>query len=105
MVDEIRGQVMDTMAVRRRLAVKWNRVLCPIMDKKWQDLIVDRRAWNLSMCSSDVYEVFCETSIVVNLDMRTCSCCKWQIHRFPCNHVVLVIGQICKNLRSYVDQY
>ncbi|KAL7249934.1 hypothetical protein ACSBR1_012008 [Camellia fascicularis] len=104
MVDEIRRQVMDIMVVRRRLDVKWNRVLCPIMDKKCQDLIADGRAWNLSMCRPDVYEVLCDPSIVVDLDMKTCSCCKWHIHLFPCSHAVLVTGRTYRNLRSYVDQ-
>ncbi|KAL7264672.1 hypothetical protein ACSBR1_002604 [Camellia fascicularis] len=42
---------------------------------------------------------------MVDLGLRTCSCRKWEINGYPCQHAVVVIFRSGKNLNSSVEQF
>ncbi|KAL7194073.1 hypothetical protein ACSBR2_025671 [Camellia fascicularis] len=42
---------------------------------------------------------------MVDLGLRTCSCRKWEINGYPCQHVVAAIFRSGKNLNSFVEPF
>ncbi|KAL7199105.1 hypothetical protein ACSBR2_021394 [Camellia fascicularis] len=89
---------MNMRSNRRLLSSKWNKVLCPRMNSVLKKAFLDRRTWNVSLSSNNVFEVHCFPSITVDLGLRTCSCQKWEINGYPCQHVVAAIFRNGKNL-------
>ncbi|KAL7258142.1 hypothetical protein ACSBR1_004296 [Camellia fascicularis] len=78
LVDMIRLQIMNMTSDRRLLSSKWNKVLCHCMDSVLEKAFMDRRIWNVSFSSDNVFEVHCFISVMVDLGLRTCSCRKWE---------------------------
>ncbi|KAL7241686.1 hypothetical protein ACSBR1_014305 [Camellia fascicularis] len=90
---------------RRQLSSKWNKVLCPRMDSVLEKYFLDGRTWNVSLSSDNVFEVHCFPSVMVDLGLRTCSCRKWEINGYPCQHAVAAIFRSGRNLNSFVEPF
>ncbi|KAL7221817.1 hypothetical protein ACSBR1_023709 [Camellia fascicularis] len=101
----IRLQIMNMRSDRRLLSSKWNKVLCPRMDSVLEKAFLDERTWNVSLSSDNVFEVHCFPSVMVDLLLRTCSCRKWKINGYPCQHAVAAIFRSGKNLNSFVEPF
>ncbi|KAG5562222.1 hypothetical protein RHGRI_005079 [Rhododendron griersonianum] len=84
--DKIRLKIMEQMSARRSASMKWKGVICPIMEKKFKGLFNVSKTWAISRSSDDLYEVWCDPSVSVNIASRSCSCGEWQINSFPCAH-------------------
>ncbi|XP_028096999.1 uncharacterized protein LOC114296866 [Camellia sinensis] len=91
MVDTIHTQLMRQMSARRNQANKWNELICPTFETMLLDSFNDNRSWQVSKANEDVFEVHSIPSVMVDIARCTCSCFKWQINGFPCNHVVIGI--------------
>ncbi|KAL7161112.1 hypothetical protein ACSBR2_041714 [Camellia fascicularis] len=98
-------QIMNMRSDRRLLSSKWNKVLCPHMDSALEKSFLDGRTWNVSLSSDNVFEVHCFPSVMVDLGLRTCSCRKWEINGYPCQHAVAAIFRSGKNLNSFVEPF
>ncbi|KAL7209198.1 hypothetical protein ACSBR1_030856 [Camellia fascicularis] len=105
LVDMIRLQIMNMRSDRRQLSSKWNKVLCPRMDSVLEKYFLDGRTWNVSLSSDNVFEVHCFPSVMVDLGLRTCSCRKWEINGYPCQHAVAAIFKSGRNLNSFVEPF
>ncbi|KAL7235583.1 hypothetical protein ACSBR1_018971 [Camellia fascicularis] len=101
----IRLQIMNMRYDKRLLSSKWNKVLYPLMDNVLEKAFMDGRTWNVSLSSDNVFEVHCFLSIMVNLGLRTCSCRKWEINGYPCQHAIATIFRSGKNLNSFVEPF
>ncbi|KAL7232125.1 hypothetical protein ACSBR2_010193 [Camellia fascicularis] len=66
---------------------------------------MDGRTWNVSLSFDNVIEVHYFPSLMVDLGLRTCSCRKWEINGYPCQHAVAAIFRSGKNLNSFVDPF
>ncbi|KAL7194025.1 hypothetical protein ACSBR2_025635 [Camellia fascicularis] len=87
----IRLQIMNMRFDRRLLSSKWNKFLCPRMDNVLEKAFLDGRTWNVSLSSNNAFEVHCFPSVMVDLGVRTCSCRKWEINGYPCQHAIPAI--------------
>ncbi|KAL7232572.1 hypothetical protein ACSBR2_010558 [Camellia fascicularis] len=96
---------MNMRSDRRLLCSKWNKVLCPCMDSVLKKAFMDGRTWTVSLSSDNVFEVHCFPLIMVDLGLRICSCRKWKINGYPCQHVVTAIFRSGRNLNSFVEQF
>ncbi|KAG5556876.1 hypothetical protein RHGRI_007205 [Rhododendron griersonianum] len=103
--DKIRLKIMEQMSARRSASMKWKGVICPIMEKKFKGLFNVSKTWAISRSSDDLYEVWCDPSVSVNISSRSCSCGEWQINSFPCAHAFCALKRGGKNLNDYVDHY
>lgn len=90
---------------RRLFSSKWNKVLCPRTDSVLEKDFMDGRMWNVSLSSDNVFEVHCFPSVMVDLGLRTCSCRKWEINEYLCQHAVAAICRSRKNLNSFVEPF
>ncbi|KAL7180346.1 hypothetical protein ACSBR1_043537 [Camellia fascicularis] len=66
---------------------------------------LDGRTLNMSLSSDNVFEVHCFPSVMVDLLLRTCSCRKWKINGYPCQHAVAALFRSGKNLNSFVEPF
>ncbi|KAL7236478.1 hypothetical protein ACSBR1_019719 [Camellia fascicularis] len=101
----IRLQIMNMRSNRRLLSSKWNKVLCARMDSVLKKAFLDGRTWNVSLSSDNLFEVHCFPSVMVDLGLKTCSCRKWEINGYPCQHAVTAIFRSRKNLNSFVEPF
>ncbi|XP_028069597.1 uncharacterized protein LOC114272126 [Camellia sinensis] len=105
MVDTIRTQLMQQMSARRDQANKWNELICPTFETMLLDSFNDSRSWQVSKANEDVFEVHSIPSVTVDIARRMCSCFKWQINGFPCNHAVVAIQKSRYNLNDCVEHF
>ncbi|XP_028085904.1 uncharacterized protein LOC114286874 [Camellia sinensis] len=105
MVDAIYTQLMRQMSARRGQANKWNELICPTFETMFLDLFNDSRSWQVSKTNEDVFEVHSILSVTVDIARCTCSCFKWKINGFPCDHVVIAIQKSHYNLNDCVEYY
>ena len=105
MVDTIRTQLMRQMSARRDQANKWNEIICPTFETRLMDSFNDSKSWQVSKASEDVFEVHSIPSVTVDVTRRTCSCFKWQINGFPCDHAMIAIQKSSYNLNDCVKHY
>ena len=42
---------------------------------------------------------------VVQLYIRSCSCGKWKIYKYPCSHVLAICGRLAIDAWQYIDNY
>ncbi|KAL7241033.1 hypothetical protein ACSBR2_006620 [Camellia fascicularis] len=101
----IRLQIMNMRFDRGLLSSKWNKVICPRMDNVLEKAFTDGRTWNVSLSSDNVFEVHCFPSIMVDLGLRTCSCRKWEINGYSCQHAVAAIFRSEKNFNSFIEPF
>lgn len=105
MVDLIRSKLMNQMAIRRKEASKWGSVLCPNMDARLSTELDKGRTWRISMSSEYVFEVHSDPSVTVDISRHTCSCHKWQLNGFPCEHASVVIQNNGLDLNYFIEWY
>lgn len=105
LVDRIRLKMMELMCFRRETAAKWRHVICPKMDEALTNAFQESKSWDVKFCSSDVLEVLCDPSVMVDIGRRTCSCTQWQLNGVPCVHAVCAIKKSRRALNDCVDRY
>src|SRR2546423_7776357 len=71
------------------------------------------RFYTINKSTSSVWEVWssiCDTndqstrSYVVNLDGKSCDCCRWRTNRIPCAHALAAILAQCQDPYDYVEK-
>ncbi|KAI8530181.1 hypothetical protein RHMOL_Rhmol11G0035900 [Rhododendron molle] len=83
LVDGIRVKMMEKIAERSQLAGKWNFSIYPNMNKELENSFQVSKSWVVKCSSTDMFEVFCDPSVMVNIANQTCSCSDWQFRSFP----------------------
>ncbi|XP_058194215.1 uncharacterized protein LOC131310955 [Rhododendron vialii] len=104
-IDTIRVKLMEQMCDRRQQSWKWNGIVCPEMDKKLVTSFNKGRSWTVAKASEDVFEVFSLPTVVVDVQRRTCTCCRWQLNGFPCVHAVTAIQKVGLQVSNYIDPF
>ncbi|XP_028113380.1 uncharacterized protein LOC114311439 [Camellia sinensis] len=74
LVDVVRVKLMEQFSNRREVVNKWNRIVCPFVDKKLEETFNDTKAWIVKKCSDDIYEIQLDHSVMVDIGKRFCSC-------------------------------
>ncbi|KAH7845987.1 hypothetical protein Vadar_008340 [Vaccinium darrowii] len=75
------------------------------MDEALTNAFQESKSWEVKFCSSDVLEVLCDPSVMVDIGRRTCSCTQWQLNGVPCVHAVCAIKKSRRALNDCVDRY
>ncbi|XP_028126229.1 uncharacterized protein LOC114322965 [Camellia sinensis] len=105
LVDAIRVKLMEQFSRRSEVGNKWNRIVCPFVEKKLEEAFNDTKAWIVKKCSDDIYEIQLDHSVMVDIGKRCCSCRLWEIDSFPCKHGFCAIKRSGKDLNCFLDDY
>ncbi|KAG5544768.1 hypothetical protein RHGRI_017271 [Rhododendron griersonianum] len=105
LVDKVRVLLMEQMCERKQLSSKWNSSVCPVMDKKLIARFDKGRTWHVAAASDDIFEVYSLPTVVVDLKRMTWTCCRWELHCFPCVHAFTVIQKTERQLYNYINPY
>ncbi|KAH7833030.1 hypothetical protein Vadar_002492 [Vaccinium darrowii] len=71
LVDCIRLKMMEQMCFRREIAAKWHHVICPKMDEALANAFQESKSWEVKFSLSDVLEVLCDPSVLLDIGRRT----------------------------------
>ncbi|KAH7865020.1 hypothetical protein Vadar_001258 [Vaccinium darrowii] len=75
------------------------------MDIKWRDRFDKGKTWSVFGSTDEVFEVGSFPAVVVDISNKTCSCCRWDLHRFPCVHAITVLQKKGVDMSSYIDPF
>ena len=106
MMETIRTKLMQRIAMKSLAAEKYVGSLCPKIQKKLEPIMIEvTKCWP-KHASGLKYQVACgpTNQHVVYLNLRTCSCKKWELSGIPCMHVVSVVFITGERLEDYVDE-
>ncbi|KAL7264464.1 hypothetical protein ACSBR1_002423 [Camellia fascicularis] len=63
LVDAIRVKLIEQFSKRREVGNKWNRIICPFVEKKLEEAFNDTKAWIVKKCSDNIYEIQLDYSV------------------------------------------
>ncbi|XP_021728268.1 uncharacterized protein LOC110695318 [Chenopodium quinoa] len=105
MLEEIRSNLMHRMVQKRQLMDKCTSVLCPRIQTK-----LNQEKDKAAMCevfpsTMTLFNVTCFTyQVVVNSDIMTCTCRKWDMLGIPCKHAIACIFFLNKEAEDFVHK-
>lgn len=111
LVDKLRQLIIEKLELRRRVAEKFEGKIIPSV---MNPLIIKSRnitGYTITEISAVAAEVVgCSRDgtawrHAVELDLRECTCNKWQLNGKPCSHAIAVICSKRAKLEDYVDDY
>ncbi|XP_028053848.1 uncharacterized protein LOC114258159 [Camellia sinensis] len=74
LIDAIRVKLMEQFSKRREVGNKWNRTVCPFVEKKLEEDFNDTKAWIVKKCNDDIYEIQLDHSVMVDIGKRSYYC-------------------------------
>ncbi|XP_071939015.1 uncharacterized protein [Coffea arabica] len=106
LVDGLRKKFMKKMHKRYQKGCMLTTAITPKMLGKLQKIGQVSRQCELTMASTDVFEVGdMNRSYIVNLSAKTCDCGAFQISGLPCKHAALGIIYKREKLESYCEHW
>ena len=104
-LEGLRQQIMKRVTVRRRKGLKCQSVVMPKLLSKLNDIATESRNCRLVTESGRIFEIEdLSFTFVVNLDLRTCVCKRWDISGIPCRHAWLAIQECREDPVSYLSE-
>ncbi|CAN1175128.1 hypothetical protein LINPERPRIM_LOCUS30653 [Linum perenne] len=93
MLENLRIQCMDNIAVKRDKASKWQRMRCPKPLLKLRTNALSTRYCHIICNGKEGYEVrHGDDRFCVQLNEKKCSCRAWQLTGIPCAHAITCIA-------------
>ncbi|XXG59581.1 hypothetical protein AAC387_Pa04g1641 [Persea americana] len=91
-VDAVRCKLMEFYDVRHRSSLDLHTRLTPYTEKILRKEFEDARRLGVRPASQYEYQVhFAQYIDVVHLDLRSCSCRRWDVLGIPCSHAMAAI--------------
>ncbi|KAJ0623608.1 putative Zinc finger, SWIM-type [Helianthus annuus] len=91
-------EYMTRIANVKKVQEKLNGPLTPDVEGVFSDIKEAASQMNVLMVDSLKYQVSgSKSQCVVNVDLKTCSCRKWDLTAMPCKHAVAAIWDMSRN--------
>ncbi|XP_009392733.2 uncharacterized protein LOC103978611 isoform X1 [Musa acuminata AAA Group] len=104
-VDILRCKLMEMMYSRRESSNTWTEVLVPSANQKVQEEMIKARSLSVACSSDSVFEVSDESTNVINIESRECTCRRWQVTGLPCIHALAVLERMNGCIYDYCSKY
>ncbi|WOL00644.1 hypothetical protein Cni_G09357 [Canna indica] len=104
-VDTLRCKLMEMMYSRRNSSNSWTMALVPSVNQKLQEEMIKARILNVVCSTESVFEVSDESTNIVNIETRECTCRRWQVTGLPCVHALAVLERIGGCIYDYCSKY
>jgi MULE transposase domain/MuDR family transposase/SWIM zinc finger len=109
MFERIRHLLMDWYNKRRVLEAQTPGILVKPIAEQIQQIIKDRaRRYRFYSSNNIQFEVISGITMVdylVNLELRTCSCRRWQSTGFPCGHAIAILMALKQDPQTYAKDF
>ena len=117
MLEDVFGQLMTRYYNKSKEALQdWTGQLCPKIKDKLNKIVDWSADYVAKPCGKGVFQV-CrdETTYIVELNLRSCSCRRWQLTRIPCTHACACLRHErvkpeqmvskCYSIHTYMQAY
>ncbi|KAK2997920.1 hypothetical protein RJ639_024811 [Escallonia herrerae] len=104
-IEALIGMMIDITSNRRLDLAKWSTKLAPSKEKKLQEESLKGRNLQVLFSSDTLFEVRDDSSYVVNIDKRECSCLAWKETGLPCCHAIAVFNCTGRSVYDYCSRY
>ncbi|XP_072071923.1 uncharacterized protein [Arachis hypogaea] len=108
MLEDIRVYLMNRWADNRQSIVTYAGEILPKINKKINREFDKGGEWLAIYAGRDKYEVSSSQGnrdkFVVDLNLHECSCRKFQLTGYPCEHGMSCIRKMCLDVKSYVNK-
>ncbi|KAH7861243.1 hypothetical protein Vadar_023663 [Vaccinium darrowii] len=103
MAEDIRLYLMGRFQKNRKLIQQVDGVLCPVIKKRLKKEHDSSQNWSTSWSGELIFEVkYGFTKFTVDLNMRECSCRRWELSGIPCAHAISCICFNKEDIEGYV---
>ncbi|CAA2941278.1 uncharacterized protein LOC111410698 [Olea europaea subsp. europaea] len=97
--------VSELINTRQSESSKWTTKLTPSKEKKIQDEAFKAENLQVFMASDILYEVHDESTHVVNIKKRDCTCLEWKDCGLPCRHAIASFNISGKSVYDYCPRH
>ncbi|RYQ90916.1 hypothetical protein Ahy_B09g096851 isoform A [Arachis hypogaea] len=108
MLEDIRVYLMNRWSDNRQSIVTYAREILPKINKKIEREFDKGGEWLAIYVGRDKYEVSSSqgnrAKFVVDLNLHECSCRKFQLTGYPCEHAMSCIRKMCLDVKNYVNK-
>ncbi|XP_025694796.3 uncharacterized protein [Arachis hypogaea] len=108
MLEDIRVYLMNRWSDNRQSIVTYAGEILPKINKKTEREFDKGGEWLAIYAGRDKYEVSSSqgnrAKFVVDLNLHECSCRKFQLTGYPCEHAMSCIRKMCLDVKNYVNK-
>ncbi|RYR68631.1 hypothetical protein Ahy_A03g015110 [Arachis hypogaea] len=108
MLEDIRVYLMNRWSDNRQSIVTYAGKILPKINKKIEREFDKGGEWLAIYAGRDKYEVSSSqgnrAKFVVDLNLHECSCRKFQLTGYPCEHAMSCIRKMCLDVKNYVNK-
>ncbi|RYR77773.1 hypothetical protein Ahy_A01g002373 [Arachis hypogaea] len=108
MLEDIRVYLMNRRSDNRQSIVIYTGEILPKINKKIEREFDKGGEWLAIYAGRDKYEVSSSqgnrAKFVVDLNLHECSCRKFQLTGYPCEHAMSCIRKMCLDVKNYVNK-
>ncbi|XP_021722003.1 uncharacterized protein LOC110689530 [Chenopodium quinoa] len=104
MLEDIRRALMERLFKKKTLMERAKDIICPRIRKRLEKNKEYAKCCTVLASGRTEFEVLHGMEVlVVNLDLKTCTCRRWDLHGFPCCHVIAACNWLRVPCEDYVD--
>ncbi|KAL2899113.1 Chromodomain-helicase-DNA-binding protein 3 [Bienertia sinuspersici] len=105
MMEDIRDQLMQRLVVKRKEMQQHIGLLCPRIQERLEKEKHEAAKCRVIPSSDTLFEVgYYLGTVTVDLDVRKCTCRKWDVNGIPCFHAIACIFFCHGNAEDYVHE-
>ncbi|KAL4357372.1 hypothetical protein AHAS_Ahas09G0180100 [Arachis hypogaea] len=108
MLEDIRVYLMNRWSDNRQSIVTYVEEILPKINKKIEREFDKGGEWLAIYAGRDKYEVSSSqgnrAKFVVDLNLHECSCRKFQLTGYPCEHAMSCIRKMCLDVKNFVNK-
>ena len=99
-LEYVRGYIMKRIVLVQKVIEKSEGPLTPSVTKLFKVIMEEASQYKVEWNGGELFEVkgpWSQSKCVVNLNLKQCSCRKWEISGIPCRHAVACIFNMADN--------
>ncbi|WOL00066.1 hypothetical protein Cni_G08779 [Canna indica] len=105
-IESIHGKLMMEFNERHEKGFRWTSRLVPSAEKRISEAIDLAVGYQVLRSDEVEFEVLsADSSSIVNIGTRCCSCREWQLHGIPCSHAIAALLSCKKDIYEYTERY
>lgn len=104
-IEVLRCKTMELINTRRMDSSTWPMKLTPLKEQKLREQRSKAYGLRVLFSSDTLFEVHGDSTNVVDVEKRSCSCLAWKPTGLPCSHAIAVFSCTGRNIYDYCPRY